>query len=66
MDYRRYALGSHERNKWVICNECSTPDKPLLVWQGADREFNFALVVNAVMHHEIAAHASNPTSVKRK
>lgn len=67
MDYRRYAIGSLELRKWVVCNECGTPDKPSYVWQSNDREQNFALVVNAVMLHELTAHASTPhTSVKRK
>lgn len=65
MDYARYALGSYARKKWVVCTECSTPDKPVTVWEGAEREYNFAFVVNAVMHHEIASHENRPI-IKRK
>lgn len=64
MDYRRYALGTYARAKWVVCNECGNPDRPHPVWQGSDREVNMALIVNAVLQHEIAAHASRPVVKK--
>jgi len=60
VDYRRYALGSYALKKWVECTECGNPAKPTYIWQGNDRSYNLAFVVNAVMQHEIAAHTSNP------
>lgn len=67
MDYRRYAFGHYARSAWIRCDECGpSPDEPVYVWQGSDREINLALPINAVMHHEIAAHASNPASRIRK
>lgn len=64
MDYRRYALGTYARNKWVVCNDCGNPDKPHPVWQGSEREVNFAMLVNAVMEHEIRIHLSRPAVKK--
>lgn len=66
MDYRRYAQGHYARAIWVECIDCGTRDKPVHVWEGAERQVNFAFIINAVMQHEIAAHASNPTLRSKK
>lgn len=65
MDYRRYALGTYGRIKWIECTDCGNADKPNYVWQGHERAVNFSFLVNAVMQHEIAAHASMPQRSKR-
>jgi hypothetical protein len=68
MDYRRYSLGSYARNFWIECNECGTANEPHYVFQRSERAVNLAEALNLVMHHEIAAHISNPTTsvIKRK
>lgn len=60
MEYRRYALASYGLVKWVRCNQCSTPEEPVYVWEGREETVNFHIVVGAVMHHEITKHAPKP------
>lgn len=66
MDYARYSLGHYLDSMWIECTECGKADKPVFVWQRHERATNLILPVSAVMHHEIAAHASNPVAKLRK